>query len=156
MEELNQFESEFLQEDSLSFNCDDIIFSQVPAKENIMNDFPSVCEIDTTEVVKKKLETSPLLNKGKNELCFEPESDDPFLIVDTTPSTNDTSLFTPLTSEIKDITDQKSDEQKETSSCTIEINSNFKNPVNYEKNQRFSKKYDKGEIFILTEIKINF
>ena len=165
MEELDKFSYEYFQEDLLSLHQQDsFLWLQGLEDVNLMNGFPSVWELDTTVAIKKKLEASSQLEKVKTEMSLnlnhnefsfntlkiEPENDwwlfihkqskedtiknEVILNEDSIEKSGDfpktKRTFRVRRKKIKD------EEVKETA---------FNNPVNYDKRERFSKKYDKGK-----------
>ena len=171
MQDLINFEYEYYQDSITILHCNDDT-SSFCYEENFMNEFPSICEVDTTEAIKKKFKNSTLLDKSKNGFSLEPNSEDLHLLNLDLPSTNEISMASssPRNKESqKEFEEVKSEEnssykEEDSESSSSEkpseaskeesenlildtLSMNFKNPVNYEKNQRLSKKYDKGKVF---------
>ena len=157
MEELNRFEFEYLHGDLLNQSEDIFIqneeipnslddntfFSQLWVEGNIMKDYPSVWEQDTTDAFKKKFHTSSQFDKVKAEISLKETSlDNPVIFEE-----NDSCLFAP---ELRVMGDEnieplsKPEEKTETSTEDI----GFSNPVKYENKERLSKKYDRGKNYI--------
>ena len=150
MDEFNNFDFECLQDDLCHFNKQEDLFSQLDQGKNLMNDFPSICEIDTTEAVKKKLENHSHQDKIKSELSLSPESDDPYLMNGEVTPEDESSLFVVQNKNEKP-QEEEVEKNKETDACTLEAEElHFRNPVNYQKKERFSKKYDKGKLTLIS------
>ena len=164
MEELDKFSYEYFQEDLLSLHQqDNFLWLKGLEDVNLMNGFPSVWELDTTVAIKRKLEASSQLEKVKTEMSLnlnhnefsfntlkiEPENDWwPFIqkqseedtIKDEVSSNEDSIEKSEDLLKLKETfrTRKKKINQEEVKETV------FTNPVNYDKRERFSKKYDKG------------
>ena len=146
MDNIINFEFEYFQDEICNLHSEGNFFPNVIEEGNIMNDFPSLCEIDTTEAVKKKLDVSSDFEPRDNALALAPEPKDPYVMHFDGPIHTDPSLFEQKPSLRNKAREEEIEFSKDTSSCTLEVKElGFKNPVDYSKNERFSKKYDKGK-----------
>ena len=165
MEELDQFSYEYFQEDLLSLHQPDSFLSLQGLEDvNLMNGFPSVWELDTTIAIKKKLEASSQLDKINTDMSLNLNQNEFSLSTLKVEPENDWWVFVPEQSKEDTVNDEvipnedfiqksedltKSKRTVRTRKKKIEVEdlkeTVFNNPVNYDKRERFSKKYDKGK-----------
>ena len=106
MEKYINFEFEYFQDELLNLHSDNT-FPNIFGEENIMNDFPSVCEIDTTEVVKKKMASPSKKEINSHEFSLVPEVEDPYIMHYEAPFESNTSLFAAKTAEKEKIKEEE-------------------------------------------------
>ena len=165
MEELDQFSYEYFQEDILSLHQQDSFISLQGLEDvNFMNGFPSVWELDTTVAIKKKLEDSSQLDKINTVMSLNLNQNEFSLSTLKVEPENDWWMFVhkqskddPISDEVipnedfikkpEDLTNNKRTVRTRKKKIEVEDlkETAFNNPVNYDKRERFSKKYDKGK-----------